>query len=181
MGRESDDGDWAGAGAGAGAAGVCSGEDATGEVTLAVAAVASDPVAWELGVRESGAVELEATGSAKLDVLAVGELFNPMLAMAVFKPETWEGPGLLIGWLTLVERYMISFPWTTKLSLDFFKSRVSISGRDFRGCWSRQNTPRTMTIEAKVQNIADSDVDDTKEPLVPSLELALIEYLNGDD
>ena len=25
-------------------------------------------------------------------------------------PETWEGPGLLIGWLTLVERYMISLP-----------------------------------------------------------------------
>ena len=25
-------------------------------------------------------------------------------------PGTWEGPGLLIGWVTLVERYMISLP-----------------------------------------------------------------------
>ena len=25
-------------------------------------------------------------------------------------PETWEGPGLLIGWLTFVERYMMSLP-----------------------------------------------------------------------
>lgn len=25
-------------------------------------------------------------------------------------PGTWEGPGLLIGWLTLVERYMMSLP-----------------------------------------------------------------------
>jgi hypothetical protein len=97
--------------------------------------VASDPAAWELAVRESGAVE---AARAKLEVLAEGEVFNPRFAMAVFKPETWEGPGLFIGWLTLVERYMISFPCTTKLSLDFFKSRVSISGekkKAFNSLW----------------------------------------------
>lgn len=88
-------GDWTGAAAAAppgAAAGVCSGEAATGEVTLGAApAVTSDVVAWELAVRESGAVEV------KLEVLAVGEVFNPMFAIAVFKPETWDGPGLLIG------------------------------------------------------------------------------------
>jgi hypothetical protein len=61
--------------------------------------VTSDPAAWELAVRERGAA-----GSAKLEVLAEGEVFNPRFAIAVFKPDTCEGPGLLIGWLTLVER-----------------------------------------------------------------------------
>jgi hypothetical protein len=90
--------DWVGAAA----AGAWSGEDGTGVVTLVtgVCAVTSDPVAWELAVRESGA----GVGIAKFEVLVEGEVFNPRLAMAVFKPDTCEGPGLLIGWLTLVER-----------------------------------------------------------------------------
>ena len=32
------------------------------------------------------------------------ELLRPMLAKAVVTPETWEGPALVIGWETLVER-----------------------------------------------------------------------------
>lgn len=36
-------------------------------------------------------------------------------------------PGAVMGLLRSVERLMISFPWTTRLSLDFFKSRVIIS------------------------------------------------------
>jgi len=86
--------------------------------------VTSVPVAWELGVVEFG--------RAKLEVLAAGELFNPISANAVFRPETWEGPGLVMGWLIFVERYMISLPCTTRLSFDFFKSNVSISGRPLK-------------------------------------------------
>lgn len=80
VGRESA-GDWMG-GAAVVAAGAWSGEDATGVVTLACA-VTSDPAAWELLVRESGAA-----GRAKFEVLAEGDVFNPKFAMAVFNPET---------------------------------------------------------------------------------------------
>lgn len=48
--------------------------------------------------------------------------------------ETDEGRGPLLdcelmGWLRLVDRLRISLPWTIMLSLDFLRSRVSISGR----------------------------------------------------
>lgn len=38
-----------------------------------------------------------------------------------------------------------------------------------------------MTVQSKIQNIADSHIHDPEETLVPPLELALIEYLNRDD
>jgi hypothetical protein len=38
-----------------------------------------------------------------------------------------------------------------------------------------------MTVQSKVQNIADFDVDNAEEALIPPLELALIEYLDCDD
>lgn len=38
-----------------------------------------------------------------------------------------------------------------------------------------------MRTELKVEHVADSDIDDTKEALVAPLELALIEYLHRDD
>lgn len=40
---------------------------------------------------------------------------------------------------------------------------------------------RTMTAQLQVQNIADADVYYPEETLVPSLELALIEYLNSNN
>jgi hypothetical protein len=39
----------------------------------------------------------------------------------------------------------------------------------------------TMPAEIKVEDIADSDVDDSKKALITFLKLALIEYLNCDD
>lgn len=43
------------------------------------------------------------------------------------RPFCWVGFGVL----RLVDRLMMSFPWTTRLSFDFFRSLVSIS-RDTR-------------------------------------------------
>ena len=60
---------------------------------------------WELGVRdkEFGVAPAEA---ARFEVLADGEgpWEMPMSASAVDRPMTWEGPGLDMGWLTLVDR-----------------------------------------------------------------------------
>lgn len=61
----------------------------------------STPVAWELEARER---EPEGPGSAKFDVLAEGELFKPMSAKALLRPDTCDGPGLLMGWLIFVDR-----------------------------------------------------------------------------
>lgn len=44
----------------------------------------------------------------------------------------------LMGAVRFVERLRMSFPWTTMLSFDFFRSRVSISVADVsvcHGCW----------------------------------------------
>ena len=38
-----------------------------------------------------------------------------------------------------------------------------------------------MSAELKIQHIADTNVDDAKESLVPLLEFALVEDLNGDN
>lgn len=75
----------------------------------------------------------------------------------------------------------MSFPCTTKLSLDFFKSSVSISTTVQITVSAEPNERRTMTVQSKVQNIADFDVDNAEEALIPPLELALIEYLDCDD
>jgi len=42
-------------------------------------------------------------------------------------------------------------------------------------------TIRTVTAKFKVQNIANTDINDAKETLIPPFELALIEYLNCYD
>lgn len=102
--------------------------EVTEEVTLGIGTAGgavSAAVAWELVFldREAG---LEA-GRARLVVLAEGEAFMPKSDSAVVSPATWEGPGLEMGCCTLVERMMMSLPWTTRLSLDFFSSSVSIS------------------------------------------------------
>jgi hypothetical protein len=38
-----------------------------------------------------------------------------------------------------------------------------------------------MTAEIQIEHVANTDVDDAEESLVPSLELALVEDLNGND
>ena len=48
---------------------------------------ASVVVAWELDGRERE-LDVPLGGTGKLEVLALGELFSPMSAMAVFKPFT---------------------------------------------------------------------------------------------
>ena len=40
---------------------------------------------------------------------------------------------------------------------------------------------RTMDPQLQVEDITDTDVDYAKETLVPSFELALIEYLNSNN
>jgi hypothetical protein len=38
-----------------------------------------------------------------------------------------------------------------------------------------------MPAKLKVQHVAHTDVDDAEKPLIPPLELALIEYLDCND
>ena len=38
-----------------------------------------------------------------------------------------------------------------------------------------------MTTKFQIYDIADSDIDDTEEPLVPFLKLALVEDLDSDN
>ena len=76
----------------------------------------------------------------------------------------------------------MSLPWTTRLSLDFFRSMVSISASEMSAhvesyiAWLR-----TVTTKLEIEHIADPDIDNSKESLVPSLELALVKDLNCDD
>ena len=81
---------------------------------------------------------------------------------------------------------MISFPCTTRLSFDFFKSKVSISETTEWHSYGQSESERdnmrirTMTSEIKVKDIADTDVDYTKETLVASLEFTLVKDLDGN-
>jgi len=38
-----------------------------------------------------------------------------------------------------------------------------------------------MAVKFQIQHVANSDVHDSKETLIPPLELALVENLDGDD
>ena len=103
--------------------------EVTDEVTLGMATgdgPGSAPVAWELAFLER--VEVFEVVRARLVVLSEGEAaFRPNSDRAVVSPATWEGPGLEMGCWIFVERIMMSLPCTTRLSLDFFRSNVSIS------------------------------------------------------
>ena len=74
----------------------------------------------------------------------------------------------------------MSLPWTTRLSLDFFRSMVSISASEMSAhvesyiAWLR-----TVTTKLEIEHIADPDIDNSKESLVPSLELALVKDLDS--
>lgn len=76
------------------------------------------------------AVAEDAAERGLFDVLGVKDIrdaFKVRSPKAGVIPETWEGPGLLIGVDVLVDKHKISLPCTTKLSLDFLRSNVSIS------------------------------------------------------
>lgn len=112
-------------------------------------------------------------------------------AVAAPLTEGWlEGEGrgaaapawLLMGACRFVERLRISLPWTTMLSLDFFKSRVSISENTSasRSC-ERDTEKGTIAPRIEVNHRAYADVYDAEEPLVLLLELLLVKDLNGED
>jgi hypothetical protein len=83
----------------------------------------------------------------------------------------------------------MSFPWTTKLSLDLFRSSVSISGGPrlapiHFSCKAVQ--PRgvegmlTMSTDVEIKDVGHTDVNNAEKTLVPPLKFALVEDLNGD-
>ena len=75
---------------------------------------------------------------------------------------------------------MINLPCTTRLSLDFFRSSVSISENTVRNtlCCS---TRHTVATKFEIENIADFDVDDAEKTLVESAcEFTLVKYLYGN-
>ena len=81
-----------------------------------------------------------------------------------------------------VERFSISLPLTTRLSLDFRRSRVSISvTRCQPPCAPCQHVPRkrpTIAADIEVDNTSQSHVDNSEEALVLLLKLLLIKYLD---
>ena len=82
------------------------------------------------------------------------------------------------GACRLVERLTINFPCTTRLSVDFFKSLVSISlGLSAKAC-GQLGIWLTISTHVKVNDIANSYVDYTEEALILLLELLLVEDLN---
>ena len=77
---------------------------------------------------------------------------------------------------------MISFPCTTKLSFDFFKSRVSISRKcQPRICAHRRQVACTICTDVQIDDRTDSNINDTQESLILLLELFLVEYLDCQD
>ena len=88
-------------------------------------------------VEAEGVRDKEELPAWRPEALVVREAFESIVRPETESDDAWsavEEGGLLMGWEMLVERYMISFPWTTRLSLDFFRSKVSIStwGDDHR-------------------------------------------------
>jgi hypothetical protein len=111
-------------------------------------------------------------------------------AAAPFTDGWLEGEGrgaaapalLLMGACKLVERFRMSLPWTTMLSFDFFRSRVSISAVllvPWFIVWDKKSG--TVAPRVEVYDRAYADVDDAEEALVLLLELLLVKDLNGED
>ena len=94
-----------------------------------------------------------------------------------------------IGVERFVERLRMSFPCTARLSVDFFKSRVSIWS--MFGHQSQQMVLRlgwcvnvlwpTISIGCQLNNVADTNIDHPKESLILLLELPLVEHLHGEN
>lgn len=86
----------------------------------------------------------------------------------------------------LVERLTMSLPCTTRLSVDFLRSLVSMwSGVVCPGHWlvvvshARAGLDSTVGIRCELYHITDPDIDDTEKPLVLLLELLLVKDLDG--
>jgi len=77
----------------------------------------------------------------------------------------------------------MSFPWTMRLSLDRFRSSVSISNQCSQSASGDEGMRilRTMTSQLQVEHIANFDIHHSQEALILSLELALVEDLNRYD
>jgi len=103
-----------------------------------------------------------------------------------FRPITEPGRREPVGGvLTLVERYSINLPWTTRLSLDLFRSKCKVSAKnaladDGKGAGGKLEG-HTVTIKLKIHMISYLYIDDTQEALISPLELALIEDLYCDN
>ena len=91
-------------------------------------------------------------------------------------------PPFAIGARRFVDRFRISFPFTTRLSLDFRRSLVSISVLvsiyRFASCGVQLPT---VSASIQVDDAAYADVDHAQKALVLLLELLLVEYLHGKD
>ena len=59
--------------------------------------------------------------------LPLGSVCEVGLSLEVEGAREALGPGRFSGARRLVDKLKMSLPWTTKLSFDFFRSRVSIS------------------------------------------------------
>lgn len=84
----------------------------------------------EVAVREGAGLGRAAGASACwLGAAAPGNwLLLAWLDMVFEVPAAGRDDWLFAGACILVDRLTISFPWTTRLSVDFLRSRVSISG-----------------------------------------------------
>jgi hypothetical protein len=87
----------------------------------------------------------------------------------------------LIGAERLVERLRMSLPCTTMLSLDFLRSRVSISVTASVRVDTVCDSWRTVTAGVQVDDRAYADIDNSEEALVLLLELLLVEDLHRED
>ena len=72
----------------------------------------------------------------------------------------------------------MSLPCTTMLSLDFFKSRVSISVRAMSGCSLSRQVLLTVAPGVEVDDAPYTHIDDAQEALVLFLELLLVKDLH---
>ena len=80
-----------------------------------------------------------------------------------------------------VEMLIISLPCTTKLSVDFLRSRVIITVNHIQSVCSipiPDTSLLTILSGRKIDDISNSNIDDAQEALVLLLELLLVEYLD---
>ena len=90
----------------------------------------------------------------------------------------------VVGGPRLVDRFTISFPFTMRLSLDFFKSLVSISKTYFERRIihiSHVTKQHTISAHLKIHDRPYTDIDDTEKPLIFLFEFLLVEDLNGQN
>ena len=78
-------------------------------------------------------------------------------------------------------RFTMSFPCTIRLSLDFLRSRVSISGSlnelEYVDA-PKEDTEPTFSAHIKVYDRPNADIDDTQKTLVLLLKFLLVEDLD---